>query len=38
MIYNILALGDSRVRQVTFATTSVNIRPTLAKTRRKKAA
>ena len=38
IIYNILALGDSRVRQVTFATTSVNIRPTLAKTRRKKAA
>ena len=38
IIYNILALGDSRVRQVTFATTSVNIRPTLAKLRRKKAA
>ena len=38
IIYNILALGDSRVRQVTFATTSVNIRPTLAKMRRKKAA
>jgi len=38
IIYNILALGDSRVRQVTFATTSVNVRPTLAKQRRKKAA
>ncbi len=38
IIYNILALGDSRVRQVTFATTSVNVRPILAKTRRKKAA
>ena len=38
MIYNILALGDSRVRQVTFATTNVNMRPTLAKMRRKKAA
>lgn len=37
MIYNILALGDSRVRQVTFATTNVNMRPTLAKMRRKKA-
>lgn len=38
IIYNILALGDSRVRQVTFATTSVNVRPTLAKQRRKKTA
>ena len=37
LIYNILALGDSRVRQVTFATTNVNMRPTLAKMRRKKA-
>ena len=31
MIYNILTLGESRVRQVTFATTSCNVRPTLAK-------
>ena len=38
IIYKILAQGDSRVRQVTFATTSVNVRPTLAKQRRKKAA
>ena len=36
MLYNILALGDCRVRQVTFATTSVNMRPTLSKKRRKK--
>ena len=36
MIYNILALGECRVRQVTFATTSVNMRPTLSKKRRKK--
>lgn len=38
MVYNILTLGESRVRQVTFATTSVNVRPTLQKQRRKKAA
>ena len=37
IIYNILTLGDSRVRQITFATTSVNVRPTLAKQRRKAA-
>jgi len=37
MIYNILTLGESRVRQVTFATTSCNVRPTLAKQRRKAA-
>ena len=36
MIYNILTLGESRVRQVTFATTTCNVRPVLAKTRRKK--
>ena len=35
MIYNILTLGESRVRQVTFATTSCNVRPLLAKQRRK---
>ena len=33
MIYNILTLGESRVRQVTFATTSCNVRPVLAKQR-----
>lgn len=39
MIYNILTQGESRVRQVTFATNSVNVRPTLQKQReRKKAA
>lgn len=38
MIYNILALGESRVRQVTFATKSVNVRPTLQKQRQRKAA
>ncbi len=36
MIYNILTLGESRIRQVTFATPSCNMRPVLAKTRRKK--
>ena len=35
MVYNILTLGESRVRQVTFATTSINVRPTLQKQRRK---
>lgn len=35
MIYNILCLGESRVRQVTFATTTCNVRPTLVKQRRK---
>ncbi len=38
MIYNILILGESRVRQVNFSTTTVNVRPTLQKNRRKKAA
>jgi PRTRC genetic system ThiF family protein len=38
MIYNILTLGESRVRQVTFATTSCNVRPVLARQRRKIAA
>ena len=27
LVYNILTLGESRVRQVTFGTTSVNVRP-----------
>ena len=38
MIYNILTLGESRVRQVTFATTSCNVRPVLAKQRTSKTA
>ena len=40
MIYNILATGSSTVRQVTFSTQTVNVRPELQKTstRRKKAA
>ena len=38
IIYHILAEGESRVRQVTFSTTSCNVRPTLAKQRRKNAA
>ena len=40
IIYNILALGESRVRMVTFATPSCNVRPTLQKRRaaKKKAA
>ena len=36
MIYNILTQGESRVRQVTFATNSVNVRPTLQKQRERK--
>jgi len=27
MVYNILALGDSTVRQATFSTRTVNVRP-----------
>lgn len=38
MIYNILALGDSTVRQATFATRTVHMKPTVQKPRRKKAA
>ena len=39
IIYHILAEGESRVRQVTFSTTSCNVRPILAKQRtRRKAA
>ena len=34
MIYNILTVGETRVRQITFATGSVNMRATLQKTRR----
>lgn len=35
MVYNILAWGDSSVRQITFATNMINMRPTLAKTRKR---
>lgn len=35
MAYNILARGDSSVRQITFATNMINMRPTLAKTRKR---
>lgn len=38
MLYNILACGSCTVRQATFATTMVNIRPTLNKQRRRKTA
>ena len=38
ILYNILALGESRVRLVTFATQSCNVRPVLQKRRKKKAA
>ncbi len=38
MIYNILALGDSTVRQATFSTRMVNVRPELQKKKRRKAA
>ena len=37
MIYNILTVGETRVRQITFATGSVNMRATLQKTRKKAA-
>ena len=37
MIYNILTVGETRVRQIAFATGSVNMRTTLQKTRRKAA-
>ena len=33
MVYNILALGDSSVRKVTFSTRSVNVRPETQKRR-----
>ncbi len=38
MIYNMLALGDSTVRQATFSTRMVNVRPELQKKKRRKAA
>jgi len=37
MVYNILALGDSTVRQATFSTRTVNVRPEIQKRRRKAA-
>lgn len=37
MIYNILILGDSSVRQITFSTQTIHVRPELQKTRRKAA-
>lgn len=38
MVYNILTLGDNTVRQVTFSTKTVNVRPAVRKQRRVKAA
>lgn len=38
MVYNILTLGDSTVRQVTFSTKTVNVRPTIQKRKKVKAA
>ncbi len=38
MVYNILAVGDSTVRKVTFSTRTVNVRPEIQKTRRRRAA
>jgi len=38
VIYNILALGDNTVRQATFSTRMVNVRPELQKKKRRKAA
>lgn len=37
MVYNILALGDSSVRKITFSTRTVNVRPEVQKKRRKAA-
>lgn len=38
MIYNILACGNSTVRQATFATSMINVHPTLQKRKRRKTA
>ena len=38
MVYNILAVGDSMVRKVTFSTRTVNVRPEIQKTKRRRAA
>ena len=38
MVYNILAVGDSTVRKITFSTRGVNVRPEIQQKRRRKAA
>ena len=38
IVYNILALGNTTVRQATFSTLTVNVRPTIQAKKRKKAA
>jgi hypothetical protein len=38
MIYNILAVGESTVRKITFSTRTVNIRPEIQKSKRRKTA
>lgn len=38
MVYNILTLGDSTVRQATFSTRTVNVRPSISHSNRRKAA
>lgn len=38
IVYNILTVGDSSVRQATFSTRTVNVRPELQKKRRRKCA
>ena len=38
MIYNILAVGDSTVRKVTFSTQGVNVRPEIQQPKGRKAA
>ncbi len=38
MVYNILTLGSTTVRQATFSTLTVNVRPTTQKQKRRKAA
>ncbi len=38
MVYNILTLGDNTVRQATFSTRTVNVRPSISHSNRRKAA
>lgn len=38
MVYNILALGDSTVRQTTFSTRTVNVRPTVQQRKKRRKA
>ena len=38
MIYNILAVGESTVRKVTFSTNTINVRPEIQKSKRRKTA